>query len=155
MAASRKERQSTILHIVSGEVISSQKVLLQKLHSRGLKATQATVSRDIRELGLVKVASGTQGYRYLPRGEGRAGDSPAAGGVVNSISSAGHLLVARTQPGYAQSVAAAIDALGWKEFLGTVGGDDTVIIVVKNPQAAAGVKKRLCLFFSPTNDKKY
>ena len=71
-----------------------------------------------------------------------------AKGVVLSISRAGNLLVVRSRPGFAQSVAASIDALSWGEVLGTVGGDDTLLIVLGDQREAAGVEKRKQLFFA-------
>ena len=152
MAISKKKRHSLILHIVSGEVISSQKELLARLREHGVQITQATLSRDIKALGLVKVAEGARGYRYLPAERGAPKGLPISGSVVRSIASAGHLLVVHTLPGYAQSVASAIDAVGWKDLLGTVGGDDTVLIVLEDQKAAAGIKKRLSLFFHVENE---
>lgn len=152
MAANRKERHSLILHIVSGEPVSSQKELLDCLRARGLKVTQATISRDIRELGLVKVADQAHGYRYLPPKGGQAAKEIFPGQAISTVKAAGNLLVVRTRPGFAQSVAAALDALGWKELVGTVGGDDTVIAVVNDPQAAAELKNRLEIFFSLENN---
>ncbi len=148
MSSRKKERRSLILHIISGEPISTQEDLLQKLLEHGVHTTQATLSRDIRDLGLVKVAVAGNGYRYLP-GSSRSSEAPSvAKGVVLSISRAGNLLVVRSRPGFAQSVAASIDALSWGEVLGTVGGDDTLLIVLGDQREAAGVEKRLRLFFA-------
>ena len=148
MSAGKKERRSLILHIISGEPISTQKELLLRLLKHGVRTTQATLSRDIRELGLVKVADAGNGYCYLPGNSKFTEVPPVAEGVVFSIIRAGNLLVVRTRPGFAQSVAASIDALGWSEVLGTVGGDDTVLIVLGDQKKAAGVEKRLRLFFA-------
>jgi transcriptional regulator of arginine metabolism len=149
MSAGKKERHSLILHIISGEPVSTQKELLLRLLKHGVRTTQATLSRDIRDLGLVKVAIAGSRYRYLPGGGSRPAEAPpVADGVVFSISRAGNLLVVRTRPGFAQSVAASIDALSWSEVLGTVGGDDTVLIVLGDQKKAAGVGKRLRLFFA-------
>ena len=148
MSARKKERRSLILHIISGEPISTQKELLHRLLEHGVRTTQATLSRDIRDLGLVKVAVAGNGYCYLP-GSSRPSEAPlVAEGVVLSITRAGNLLIVRTRPGFAQSVAASIDALSWGEVLGTVGGDDTVLIVLGGQKEALGVEKRLRLFFA-------
>lgn len=148
MSARKNERRSLILHIISGEPISTQKELLHRLLENGVCTTQATLSRDIRDLGLVKVAVAGNGYRYLPGSSRPSEAPPVAEGVVLSITRAGNLLIVRTRPGFAQSVAASIDALGWGEVLGTVGGDDTVLIVLGGQREAAGVEKRLRLFFA-------
>ncbi len=147
MSARKNERRSLILHIISGEPISTQKELLHRLLENGVRTTQATLSRDIRDLGLVKMTAGN-GYRYLPGGSRPSEAPPVAEGVVLSITRAGNLLIVRTRPGFAQSVAASIDALSWGEVLGTVGGDDTVLIVLGGQKEAAGVEKRLRLFFA-------
>jgi len=148
MVAGKNERRSLILHIVSGEPVSTQKELLLRLLKHGVRTTQATLSRDIRDLGLVKVAVAGNRYRYLPRGSRPAAASLVAEGVVFSITRTGNLMVVRTRPGFAQSVAASIDALSWSEVLGTVGGDDTVLVVTGDRQKAEGVEKRLRLFFA-------
>jgi len=143
----KKDRRSLILHIVSGDAVRSQQDLIGRLRERGVDTTQATISRDIRELGLVKGTDDRGGYRY------RLDDLPAHhvselnGRVVQGINQSGNLLVVRTRPGFAQSVAASIDQLSWGEIIGTVGGDDTVLIVLKEPGAADGTRKRLESFF--------
>jgi len=148
MPVGKQKRRSIILHIISGDRVASQQELLDKLSRRGVRTTQATVSRDIRELGLVKVADSGNGYRYLPGGSGPGAAAPIAEGVVYSIAVSGNLLVVRTRPGHAQSVAAGIDSLGWSEILGTVGGDDTVLIILAGADKAAGIEKRLGQFFA-------
>ncbi|OGF97130.1 MAG: hypothetical protein A3F83_16125 [Candidatus Glassbacteria bacterium RIFCSPLOWO2_12_FULL_58_11] len=148
MPSDKQKRRSIILHIISGGPIASQQQLLEKLRRRGVRTTQATVSRDIRELGLVKVADSANGYRYLPGGAGHGGPAPIAEGVVYSITASSNLLVVRTRPGHAQSVAAGIDSLGWSDILGTVGGDDTVLIILAGAEKAAGIGKRLGQFFA-------
>lgn len=148
MSAEKKERHSLILHIISGEPVSTQKELLQRLLKHGVRTTQATLSRDIRDLGLVKASAAGNRYRYLPGNSRPAESQPVADGTVFTINRAGNLLVVRTRPGFAQSVAAGVDSLGWSKVLGTVGGDDTVLIVLGNEKDAAGVEKRLRLFFT-------
>lgn len=142
----KKERRSLILHIVSGGPVRSQQELIRHLRERGVETTQATISRDIREIGLIKATDGG-GFRY------RLSDLPASHGAelngraVRDISQSGNLLVAHTRPGFAQSVAASIDQLSWREIIGTVGGDDTVLIVLSSPEAAGGIRRRLESFF--------
>ncbi|HLA40593.1 MAG TPA: arginine repressor, partial [Candidatus Glassbacteria bacterium] len=139
----KKERRSLILHIVSGEPVRSQQELIKRLRERGVATTQATISRDIREIGLVKATDGGGSFRY------RLSDLPTHhtaqmnGRVVKYISESSNLLVVHTRPGFAQSVAASIDQLSWREIIGTVGGDDTVLIVLNAPEAASGIRRRL------------
>ena len=149
MSREKNKRRSLILKIISDTPVSSQEQLLELLAAQGFLTTQATISRDIRDLGLVKVAVGRDSYRYLPGGQ--SAGSPVGGFPVDSVRSikvAGHLIVINTPPGFAQSVAVSVDSLGWDELLGTVGGDDTVLIVSRDPQSAADVGKRLARFFS-------
>ncbi|MBN2288883.1 MAG: arginine repressor [Candidatus Glassbacteria bacterium] len=149
MSDSRSKRRSLVMKIITDTPVSSQEQLLELLAARGIRTTQATISRDIRDLGLVKAAVGTESYRYLPPGR-RAGTPGGGflGEAIHSIRCAGHLLVIQTRPGYAQSVAGAVDSLGWAELLGTVGGDDTVLIVAADPQTAEEARLRLARFFA-------
>ena len=149
MSLARNKRRSLVMKIISDTPVSSQQQLLKLLAGHGVHTTQATISRDIRDLGLVKVAIKPNSYRYLPpRDRTVASRGSLLGEVVHSIKVAGNLMVVQTRPGFAQSVAAAIDSLGWNELLGTVGGDDTVLAVARNPQCALDVCKRLAGFFS-------
>jgi len=149
MSLARNKRRSMVMKIISDTPVSSQQQLLKLLAEHGVRTTQATISRDIRDLGLVKLAINTNSYRYLPpRDRTASSRGSLLGEVVYSIKVAGHLLVVQTRPGFAQSVAAAIDSLGWNELLGTVGGDDTVLAVARNPQCALDASKRLAGYFS-------
>ena len=145
----RRKRRSLILKLVSERPVGSQRQLGELLKQSGVSATQATLSRDIRELRLVKAADGEGGLRYMRALPHRAGAGLAAGPVVTGMDHSGNLLVIHTLPGFAQSTAAAIDGLGWTEVLGTVGGDDTVMVVLAETANAAGVRGRLQLFLYP------
>ena len=147
MADEKKRRRALILKLVGDEPISSQGRLLEKLSRHGVETTQATISRDIRDLGLVKTADGSGGYRYVARRE-RGWSTPVAEGSVRGVDSSGNLLVVRTRAGFAQSVAVAMDSLEWPEIVGTVGGDDTVLAVLRSGDQAAGVTARLKSLFS-------
>ncbi len=148
MTVDKKERRGVILELVTSRPISCQRELLEALRKRGFEATQATISRDIRELNLVKVSDHHGGYRYLPVQDGPTAVEPRAAGVVKWIKISGNLLVVNTLPGSAQSVAAMVDSLGWREVLGTVGGDDTVLVVVEaSPGVTEELRRRLAVFF--------
>ncbi|MEA2063859.1 MAG: arginine repressor [Gemmatimonadota bacterium] len=152
MAIGKDKRRALVMEIISEQEVSSQEQLQELLHSRGITTTQATISRDIRDLGLVKAATGSGIYRYLPVNEegsmaGGAGNTFPPG-VVQSVKAAGNLVVVHTRPGFAQSVAAGLDSLGWNEVIGTVGGDDTVLVVTGEVQAAARIKNRMARVFS-------
>ena len=149
VSADRERRRSLIIEIVTGTPVSSQEQLLEILAARGVQTTQATISRDIRELGLVKMTVGPSSYRYFP-GVDKAKITGAdfLGEAVQSIKSSGNLLVIRTRPGFAQSVAGAVDSLELNGLLGSVGGDDTVVVVAKNSKAARSAGENLARYFS-------
>jgi transcriptional regulator of arginine metabolism len=142
----KRKRRALILSLVAAEPIGSQRELGQCLEENGVSVTQATLSRDIRELGLVKAPDDSGGFRYRVSEPGRAGLGLNHGPVVLSLTSSGNLLVIRTRPGFAQSVAAGIDQLHWPQVIGTVGGDDTVIVVLAEQAVAGEVIERLRLF---------
>lgn len=146
----KESRQQAILSIIRENDVRTQAELAKELRALGFEVTQATVSRDIRELGVVKVASKDGGYRYA------APPSPlppdALGRVqrtfhdfVKDIAFSGCLLVIKTQPGSAMVVAAALDALNLEGVAGTVAGDDAVLVVAKdgNPTPAQGAATEL------------
>ena len=140
--SNKPDRQSTILDIIGSRRVSSQEELRRLLRSRGWDVTQATLSRDLRDLRVARVPS-PDGPRYS------APESPASSAIaIESIlpqlflraDGVGELIVIRTIPGGAQSAAVALDSQGWPDVLGTVGGDDTVLIVCRS---AAGRQRLL------------
>lgn len=141
------ERQQAILDLVGGRAIRTQDELVAALRGRGLEVTQATVSRDLRELGLARVAGGG-GLRYIaPVPEEEV---PALGrlrGVlrehVRGIEFVDFVGVVRTRPSTAPLVAAAIDGARYEEVAGTVAGDDTVLVITRGAPAAAVLRARL------------
>ncbi len=135
-------RQEEILKLVSEEAIQTQDELINRLRELGYSVTQATVSRDIRQLKLTKVQTAEGVYRYvIPRGSG--GDD---GGVtrlnetlINAITRIDHvnnIIVINTYPGMAQAVASGIDSAQKQDILGCVGGDDTIIVVARSEELA-------------------
>ncbi|HUO59048.1 MAG TPA: hypothetical protein VMU24_00170 [Candidatus Acidoferrales bacterium] len=137
-------RQNTILELVQQETVENQEQLRRLLAKRGCLVTQATLSRDIRELGLVK---NSEGYAVAPGEAASELMVPAALRLVKNfvveIRQAQNLLVIKTATGSAQPVAAAIDAEGWPEIVGTVGGDDTILIISQNRRNAHRVALRV------------
>lgn len=140
-------RQSAILDLVSRQVVRSQNTLRRQLAARGITATQATISRDIKELGLVKRAA--DGAYQKAQSET---PSPAVTGdrvrraVVASLCRADRvqqLLVLKTDPGQAQPLAFALDQAAWPEVVGTVAGDDTILVVMRTAQSARILERRL------------
>jgi transcriptional regulator of arginine metabolism len=138
-------RQSQILGVVDHEAVASQEELRQHLALKGIVATQATISRDLKELGLVKRAGDGA---YVRPGVDRA--SPAVGEQlrravatqVRGLERVGNLLVLRTDPGQAQGVAVLIDKAQLSEVAGTIAGDDTILIIGRGDEAAATLETR-------------
>jgi transcriptional regulator of arginine metabolism len=142
---SKLTRQSDIRAILSEAPVANQDELRRRLYKRGHRVTQATLSRDIHELGLVKT---NDGY-VLPEDEEHGADSwlPSVEKLIRefayAVTAAQNLVVVRTSAGSAQPVAAAIDAEEWPELLGTIGGDDTILLVAENNKQAAKLVTRL------------
>jgi transcriptional regulator of arginine metabolism len=137
-------RRTQILGVLRSEKVATQEDLRRKLARRGLHVTQATVSRDIEELGLVKTRAG---YRAPESAEPVAPLQPTLPVVLKEfladVQEAANLVVVKTRPGNAHSVAAALDAESWKEVVGTVAGDDTILVATPGPRQAAEVRKRI------------
>jgi transcriptional regulator of arginine metabolism len=140
---SKPLRQKAILSLLEERPVASQEDLQKALHKRGFRVGQATLSRDIRELGLVK---SQEGYAQ-PRGE--AYGEPALPSVsrlvrefVLDVKRAQNLLVIKTTVGSAQPVAAALDDESWPGAVGSVAGDDTILIICSDKKAAARLAAR-------------
>ena len=148
MSTPKKDRQSTILEVVNAHTVDSQEELRRLLRHRGWDVTQATLSRDLRELRLVRIPT-DDGPRYAPAGGGNAdaeGQATLEGllpTLVIGVDGVGELLVVRTVTGGAQPVAAALDGAGWPEVLGTIGGDDTILLVCRSAAARERIARRL------------
>ncbi|MFA4885149.1 MAG: arginine repressor [Desulfotomaculaceae bacterium] len=140
-------RQRKILDIIKHEDIETQEELAGALRTIGYVVTQATISRDIKELGLIKIPRRNNVFCYaqpagqsLPSGEDRL--KRIFKDSVVGLDFSENLIIIKTQPGGAQGVASAIDNSGWREIIGTVGGDDTIMVVVKPKEAAIDIIKR-------------
>ena len=148
------QRHKAITDLVANSLVSNQDELRRKLRRRGFEVTQATLSRDIHEL---RISKGPSGYS-LPSGNGSSGngiaaedDSPPS--VEEMIESFGlrvrqamNQVVVRTVMGGAQPFAAALDHEGWPEVVGTIAGDDTVLVICPDPRRAGEVEARLRTF---------
>ncbi|NMB23973.1 MAG: arginine repressor [Firmicutes bacterium] len=138
----KTKRQAMILQIIREHEIETQEELAEMLSQRGIVVTQATVSRDVKELRLVKVPTGEGHYRYgIPF-------EPAVGDVlrrvrrsfqeyVMEIDYSQNMIILKTLSGTANAVAAAIDDLQWTDILATVAGDDTILVIVRDEKNAA------------------
>ena len=136
-------RQRAILSLIATRPVHSQEELAQFLEQQGYEVTQATVSRDIKDLGLAKVplkngnATGTQ-FKYVEPGLGKGYASRlhrVIAELVRECRGSVNQIVLRTPPGSAMLVASAIDEADWPEVLGTLGGDDTVLVILEDPPA--------------------
>jgi transcriptional regulator of arginine metabolism len=135
-------RQGQILKVIGRQQVHTQDELARELMKVGLHTTQVTLSRDIRELGLAKTGAGYQRF---------AGETPAFGPDFATIASefltdakvAQNLLVLRTSPGNASSLASALDREAWDEVVGTLAGDDTVLVITGDNQQAIALRDRI------------
>ncbi len=145
--APKKQRQSRILQLVGERNIETQSDLVDALRTIGMDVTQATVSRDIKELGIVKVMTGegTQKYVALTHsGEAASGRMRRVfSDAVISINSADSLVVIKTLPGMAQGAASALDSMYLEEILGSLAGDDTIFIATYSEESAVKLQRKL------------
>lgn len=141
---SKQQRQRRILALVARETIPSQEQLRRRLAADAIRVTQATLSRDIKELGLARTP---QGYRALASAAPTLPPPPPLAHLVQEFVreavEAGTLIVLRTSPGSAHPVAASLDAQKWKEVAGTIAGDDTILVVTPDRRASRQVRSRL------------
>ena len=139
-------RQTAILSIIEQYDVETQEELAGRLKEMGIVVTQATVSRDIKELRLLKVLSGSGGYKYATADKAEHGLSERFVRMfrdsVLSIDFAGNIVVVKTLAGSANAAAEAIDSMRLPEILGTMAGDNTILVIVHNDAEAAQIVKR-------------
>ncbi|MDZ7780015.1 MAG: arginine repressor [Gemmatimonadota bacterium] len=142
---SKRDRHQEILQILRERRVNSQEGLRALLLERGTEVTQATLSRDIRELRLVKVpgADGMPHYALPEDWEGTPPLESLLPALFHSAEGVDHLLVIRTMKGGAQTVAAGIDWEEWPEVLGTLAGDDTILLVLRSKEFLTTVRERI------------
>ena len=142
----KNARQTAILSIIEQNDIETQEELAGKLKEMGIAVTQATVSRDIKELRLLKVLSGSGGYKYATADKAEHGLSERFVRMfkdsVLSINFAGNIVVIKTLSGSANVAAEAIDSMHLPEILGTMAGDNTILAVVQNEEEGAKTVNR-------------
>jgi transcriptional regulator of arginine metabolism len=140
------QRQVKIREIIAENDIETQDELVEKLKSMGLNVTQATVSRDIKELHLVKVPMSNGRYKYSLPADQRFNPLNKLKRLMMDafvkIDTASHFIVLKTLPGNAQAVGALIDNLDWDEILGTICGDDTCLIICRTEENTIELKER-------------
>ena len=144
----KNTRQKTILSLISEFEITTQEELIEKLRESGFNVTQATVSRDIKQLKLIKIAGDNENYKY-------AVSSTESSVTVNAkytnilietvtdIDYAGNIIVVKTFNGMAMAAGAAFDAMKWDGFLGCIAGDDTIFITVRSEAYAKEISQRI------------
>ena len=135
-------RQGQILRLIKLRKLHTQDQLAHELAGQGISATQVTLSRDIRELGLVKTPDG---YRQVEATTG-PGIEYMAGEFLWHAVAAQNLVILKTAPGHASSVAVSLDQEEWPEVVGTIAGDDTVLVVTPDSTSANAVQERLLSF---------
>jgi transcriptional regulator of arginine metabolism len=136
---SKSYRQGQILKLIRSKHIHTQEELAQELKNMGIAATQVTLSRDIRELRLVKTPEGYQ--EMLPEETGPQ-FAQLATEFLTDVRIAQNLVVMRTSPGHANSVAVALDGEEWPEVVGTVAGDDTILVIAPDNSTAELLRNR-------------
>lgn len=143
----KTQRHGAILRVVRRATVKSQEQLRELLRAEGFDVTQATLSRDIRELGLAKVAAPDGASHYAPPAEGGAAIRPTLEHLLPtmlvSLDSVGPLVVLKTATGAAQSLGVALDEAEWSDVLGTIAGDDTLLVVTRSERARRAVQTRI------------
>ncbi len=138
----KTRRQARILELIRENDVETQSELLEMLKSDGFHVTQATVSRDIKEMRLIKILSGSGTYKYaseVVQNDERESHSYLFSTAVTSVESAHNLVVIKTRTGMAQAVCAALDATDRAGVLGTIAGDDTIFVATRTDSVSASL----------------
>ncbi len=133
-------RQGQILKLIRGKRISTQEELAQELGKLGIAATQVTLSRDIRDLRLVKTRDG---YQEMAPEETGPEFSSLAAEFLKDVLRAQNLIILKTSPGHANSVAVALDNEEWPQVIGTIAGDDTILVITPDTPTAETIQEKL------------
>ncbi len=143
----KTQRHAAILRIIRQDMVGSQEQLRERLKAEGYNVTQATLSRDIRELGLAKVAAPDGGSQYAASPESNPGVRPHLEQLLPtmlvSAEGVGPLLVLKTTTGGAQALGLALDGAGWSEVIGTIAGDDAILVITRSERGRRAVQVRL------------
>lgn len=144
----KSERQARILELITQFEIETQDDMMNRLRDEGFAVTQATVSRDLRELQLTKslTARGTYRYSVNSTKNHMRNNAKLSSAMVDSVTDVDYSMnnvVIKTYPGMAQAVASGIDAMNMQDILGSVAGDDTIIIITKNEESSALIRERI------------
>ncbi len=140
-------RQVAILDIIEKRDVETQEELAEALRDRGIKVTQATVSRDIKELRLLKVLTPAGVYKYATADKAENGLTERFIRILTesvlSVASSNNLIVVKTLSGSANVAAEALDSLHWPEILGTLAGDNTILLIIRSNEDVPGVTARI------------
>ena len=139
-------RHEAILELISKYDIQTQDELIEKLSEQGFDVTQATVSRDVRQLKLTKTSNGRGGYHYTVSASLSAEQMHFNSAIVQPIKmveACNTLIVLTTSPGLASAVAASVDNMKIPQIVGCIAGDDTILIVVRDPSSAVDLAQRI------------
>jgi len=140
-------RQVAILDIIEKQDIETQEELAEALCQHGIKVTQATVSRDIKELRLLKVLTPTGAYKYATADKAENGLTDRfirmLAESLLSVAASGNLVVVKTLSGSANVAAEALDSLHWPEILGSLAGDNTILLIIRTPEEVPEVVGRI------------
>lgn len=153
-------RQNKILEIIENSVIETQEEIADRLKELGMDVTQATVSRDIKELRLIKVMSGDGRYKYAPFEQTAVNSSTNKLMTVFkesfvSVDYANNIVVVKTLPGMAPAAASTIDSQKWSEVVGTIAGDDTIMIVCRAEKFAEALVNKFSKIINTGNTDNF
>lgn len=143
----KSERHALILNLIETMNVETQEDLAELLKSRGVSVTQATVSRDIKELRLIKVLSEKGNYKYATVDKAEAGMKERFVRIfsdsVISITPSANLIILKTLAGSANAAAEAVDSMHWNEIVGSIAGDNTIFLAAKDEKAVPELVKKL------------
>lgn len=143
----KSERHAMILNLIETTNVETQEELADMLKQRGICVTQATVSRDIKELRLIKVLAENGGYKYATVDKAEAGMKERFvrifGDSVVGINTSANLVIVETLSGSANAAAEAVDSMHWNDIVGTMAGDNTIFIAARDEKAVPDIVKRL------------
>ncbi len=146
----KSERHEKILELITSENIATQSKLTRRLNESGFNVTQATASRDLQEMRIIKVLLPDGTYKYAPSKDNDISISDKLEKILNHCLTkadyASNIVVLKTMSGAAQAVGYALDTFVWDEIVGTICGDDTIMIVVRNEKSAKQLCSRLTKF---------
>ncbi|HIQ63361.1 MAG: arginine repressor [Christensenellales bacterium] len=142
----KRQRHREILEIISQESVETQEDLARRLRERGFEVTQATVSRDIKELRLLKVLTDEGSYRYAVAEKAEQGLTERLRRIFTEtalhVDVAENLIVIKTLPGSAHAAAEMVDTMRWPETVGTLAGDNTILVIARDAQIAPALAER-------------